>query len=81
MDFVVTRREKRPGLSDMVYYYAGYECESWAKSGPIWNVTITPYAKFKESVADMIVKQLTEMGHEVQKEPRYKRPPSYAQAS
>lgn len=86
MDFVVIKREKRCGLpgeqlKDFVMYYAGYECESWSQSGPIFNRTITPKAVFSEAIADAIVKQLTEMGHKVQKEPRYKRPPSYAKAS
>lgn len=80
MEFVVTRRQKREGLPDDVFYYAGYQCESWSNSGPIFNRTVTPNAVFTEEVADMAVKQLTQMGHEVQKEPRYKRP-SRAQAS
>lgn len=72
MEFVVTKREKRPDLPDVVYYYAGYECESWAKSGAIFNKTITPKAVFSEAVADAAVRQLLQMGIKVQKEPRYK---------
>lgn len=80
MEFVVTKRERRADLPDMVYYYAGYDAESWAISGPIFNRTITPRAVFNEVTADAIVKQLTELGHAVKKEPRWKRP-RHAQAS
>lgn len=73
MEFVVTKKVKRGDLPDLVYYYAGYQCESWADSGPIFNRTITPNAVFSEAIADAAVRQLMQMGHQVQKEPRYKR--------
>lgn len=86
MEFVVTKHEKQCGLpgeplKDFVTYYAGYVCESWAESGPIFNRTITRNAVFSEVVADQLVKQLTEMGHQVQKERRYKRFHPHAKTS
>lgn len=56
-----------------VEYYAGYQCESWADSGVLWNRTITSYCKFLEPVADQAVRQLTEKGYTVEKVPLIER--------
>jgi len=67
MSFVITR-----DIDGVKHYYAGYVSEwspeAFMESGPVWNRTITRYAKLDEPIADAAKKQLTEMGYAVEKE-------------
>jgi len=67
MPFVITR-----DIDGLKHYYAGYVSEwspkSFMESGPVWNRTITQYAKQDEPIADAAMKQLTEMGYAVEKQ-------------
>ena len=71
MSFVIVKVEKDgvpPGpVREVLTYYAGYECESFSKSGPIFNKTVTPRARLDERTADAVMKQLTELGCVVEK--------------
>jgi hypothetical protein len=59
-------------IDGVKHYYAGYVSEwspaAFRDSGPIWNRTITQYAKLDEPMADAAKKQLIEMGYTVEKE-------------
>lgn len=67
MSFVITRN-----IDGVKHYYAGYVSEwspdAFMDSGPVWNRTITSYAKLSDSMADAAIKQLTQMGYVVEKE-------------
>ena len=66
MEYVITKKVKSKGVVRELFY-AGYQAESFADCGPIFNLTITPRARFDEKTADMAINQLTQMGHEVSK--------------
>lgn len=66
-EWVVFKMETWRGGNPLPVYYAGYQAASWADCGPIFNRTITSKARFDEKTADMAIKQLTEMGHDVKK--------------
>lgn len=66
MEYVVTKKETNKGI-EIVLYYAGYQAASFSDCGPIFNRTITAKSRFSEQIADLAIKQLTEMGYEVSK--------------
>lgn len=67
MEFVVVQRENVSG-KDYFRYYAGYRYNSLTDCGPVFNKTITRDAVFSEPIADAVVRQLTQLGYEVEKQ-------------
>lgn len=78
MNFVVVKIERAcgapgSGITEILKYYAGYESEGLAKSGPIFNRNATKLSKFDERTADLAVKQLRELCHVVEKRPLFEK--------